>query len=141
MSDLKRERLDGFLHGAGLRSTPARRMLLSAMEGAGPITEDEIAKRMGINVPDTATLYRNLNTLVSTELVEKHRFRGKMWYYSLHFPDEPRCSHAHFVCESCGKCECLNGTESLVGKLKLRGKTVTGVEIVVNGLCGKCAVK
>ncbi|MFH1677007.1 MAG: transcriptional repressor, partial [bacterium] len=141
MSDSKRERLDGFLHVAGLRSTPARRMLLSAMKAAGPITEEEIADRMGINVPDPATLYRNLNLLVEAGLVERHRFRGKMWYYSLHFPDEPRCSHAHFVCESCGKCECLNGTESLIGKLKLKGKRVSGIEIVVNGLCGKCIAK
>ncbi|MFH1675747.1 MAG: helix-turn-helix domain-containing protein, partial [bacterium] len=74
MADSKRERLDGFLHCAGLRSTPARRMLLSAMEAAGPITEEEIADRMGIHVPDPATLYRNLNLLVEAGLVERHRF-------------------------------------------------------------------
>jgi Fur family ferric uptake transcriptional regulator len=132
------ESIDKVLRYAGLRSTPARRAILDAMKDAGPLREDEIASRVVHIAPDPATVYRTLGTLEKIGLVRRHRFHDPVWYFSLHLPGNPECSHAHFVCDSCGECECLEGTGLPDVPHRIGDKVVTGVEVVINGLCRDC---
>lgn len=132
------EPVDKILKFAGLRSTPARRAILSAMMDSGPLREDEIASRVENIAPDPATVYRTLGTLEKIGLVRRHRFHDPVWYFSLHLPGNPECSHAHFVCDSCGECECLEGTDLPKVPIKIGDKVVKGIEVVINGLCGSC---
>jgi Fur family transcriptional regulator, ferric uptake regulator len=133
-----REVIDEVLRHCGLRSTPARRAILEAMRGSGPLREDEIASRVAYVAPDPATVYRTLGTFEKIGLVRRHRFHDPVWYYSLHLPGKPECSHAHFVCDSCGECECLEDTDLPNLPNKIGDKVITGVEVVINGLCNSC---
>jgi len=126
------------LHQAGLRSTPARRALIMALHSAGPLREEEIASKLGADSPDPATLYRNLGSLMRAGLVRKHRFGDRAWYFSLHLPGELACTHAHFVCESCGHCECLTDTNVPIDIIDAGDRTISDIELVVNGLCSRC---
>jgi len=135
---MNRETSDRLLRDKGLRSTPARRSVLSAMYGSGPVREEEIAARVGSECPDQATVYRTLSKLVDAGLVRRHRFHNRVWYFSLNIPEATECTHAHFVCEECGQCECLDTTSVPDLPPSIGNKLVTGVEVVVNGICGHC---
>jgi len=130
-----------YLRDAGLRSTQARRCILLVMHDAGPMKEEEIAEKIGSDRPDTATLYRNLDALVNVGLVMKHHMGERATYFSLHLPDENSCAHAHFLCESCGHCECLENTVVEKESIEAGSRLVRGVELVVNGICSKCLEK
>jgi len=126
------------LREAGLRATPARKAILKAMYGKGPLTEEEIAARVGHHSADQATLYRNLSTLQRVGLVRRHSFSSRVLYFSLHLPGEEACEHAHFLCESCGRCECLEDAKLTEKPFELGGRVVKSVEVVVNGICNGC---
>lgn len=138
VKDDRQKAVKSLLQEAGLKSTVARRAILSVMLGAGPMRKEEIASRVGDNAPDAATLYRTLRTLEDTGLVKRHRFRGPEWYFSLHIPGSSECNHAHFVCENCGSCECLTKVvpPSLPSSVKKRN--IKNIEFVISGLCSDC---
>jgi len=138
---LDRETTDRLLRNNGLRSTSARRSVLAVMYGSGPLREEEIASRVGSECPDQATVYRTLSKLVEVGLVRRHRFRDRVWYFSLNLPDRTECTHAHFVCEECGQCECLDSAAVPDLPPGIGNKLVTGVEVVINGICSDCRSK
>lgn len=88
------------LHEKGLRLTPQRELVLSAVRELGHATPEEVAEKVrqthpGINL---STVYRNLETLENVGLVQHaHLGHGGVRY---HASNED--IHAHLNCEKCG---------------------------------------
>jgi Fur family ferric uptake transcriptional regulator len=95
---------------------------------------------------DTVTVYRTLHTFVRKKLV--HRVRGgedRSWLYALsNSTQKPEHLHPHFVCDRCGKVECLEAAKipaSFVASLGVSsGYAVQWPEVVLHGFCPKCHV-
>ena len=95
---------------------------------------------------DTVTVYRTLNTFARKRLVHRVRGEDRSWLYALSDAvDSPRPEHLHphFVCDACGTVECLSGAEiprTLVRSLGVgTGYGVTYAEVVLHGVCPRCA--
>ncbi len=57
---------------------------------------------------DAVTVYRTLNTFTAKGVAHRVRGEDRVWRYALGNPREAATHHhPHFVCENCGKVECL----------------------------------
>jgi len=130
----------------GLRRTPVRVGVLDVLaRGGRPMSVTQIlAKLKGV---DTVTVYRTLNTFVRKKLVHRVRGEDRSWLYALGSQsDRPpeRHLHPHFVCDSCGKVECLGDAEippTFVRSLGVKPEyDVSYPEVVLHGMCPKCHV-
>jgi len=143
---------EALLKRFGLRRTPVRNEVLDLLVRAGrPISVPQIlAQLKGL---DTVTVYRTLNTFVEKKLV--HRIRGddRTWLYALGpagaadaedaaGKSKPQHLHPHFVCDECGKVECLEASRiprSLIEALAVdRSYAISYPEVVLHGMCPKC---
>jgi len=88
------------LRDKGLRLTPQRELVLSAVRELGHATHEEVAEKVrqthpGINL---STVYRNLETLENVGLVQHtHLGHGGATYHAAE-----ELTHLHLVCGICG---------------------------------------
>lgn len=134
--------IDAVLRGHGLRRTPVRVEVLDLLKAAArPLSVPQmLAKLRGV---DTVTVYRTLNTFVRKKLVHRIRGEDRSWLYAAgDMDDAPQHQHPHFVCDDCGKVECLDDASiprSFVDSLNVhRGYKVNYPEVVLHGRCPKC---
>lgn len=88
------------LHEKGLRLTPQRELVLSAVRELGHSTPEEIAEKVRIAHPgiNLSTVYRNLEILENVGLVvHTHLGHGGATYHAAE-----ELTHLHLVCEKCG---------------------------------------
>jgi len=130
------------LRRAGLRRTPVRVSVIELLERSGrPMSVPQImGKLKGV---DTVTVYRTLGTFVSKRLVHRVRGEDRTWMYASGGTDDaPQHKHPHFVCDECGKVECLEQSEiprGFVQSLAVgSGYAVSYPEVVLHGVCPKC---
>lgn len=144
MSESHRNSIEGTIRGAGLRITPVRVGVLEVLRRAPrPIDVPGILEKLPART-DAVTVYRTLNTFTRKQVVHRVRGEDRSWRYALgraaEGPKEHR--HPHFVCEGCGKVECLSGAEiprGFVRSLNLEaGYVVSYPEIVLHGTCPRC---
>jgi Fur family ferric uptake transcriptional regulator len=143
---------DARLRQSGLRRTPVRLGVMELLtRGGRPMSVTQILARL--KGMDTVTVYRTLNTFVRKKLVHRVRGEDRSWLYAMS-PDAggdddrqratpaPQHLHPHFVCDACGKVECLGDAEipqALVRSLGVRPEyDVTYPEVVLHGVCPKC---
>ena len=87
------------LRDKGLRLTPQRELVLSAVRELGHATPEEVAEKVrqthpGINL---STVYRNLETLENVGLVQHtHLGHGGATYHAAE-----ELTHLHLVCGNC----------------------------------------
>jgi len=131
------------LRDSGLRKTPVRMGVLDVLSKATrPTTVPQILTKMkGV---DSVTAYRTLNTFVKKGLVHRVRGEDRSWRYALGDSNHtPEHHHPHFVCEACGKVECLEQSNlpgNFVEQLAVKnGYLVCHAEVVLHGTCPKCA--
>lgn len=79
------------------------------------------------------TVYRNLKDMTESGELETVETKDG----SLHY-DADISSHAHFVCETCGKISDIFGYDDIREPLEHAGYKVTGVKTVVYGICPDC---
>ena len=136
--------IESSLKKAGLRVTPVRVGVIDVLRNAPrPMEVPQILAKLP-PYTDAVTVYRTLNTFTRKKMVHRVRGEDRSWRYALGDsagqPDEHR--HPHFVCESCGKVECLKEAEipgTLIKTLKLdRRYAVSYPEVVLHGTCPKC---
>lgn len=133
--------LRAVLRGAGLRATPSRvavlRLLLAK---GGPMSHADVATALEEGGWDRATLYRNLLDLTKTGLAHRNDLGDHVWRFEA-AGDHEVTLHPHFVCNSCGGVECLDGAVIVVprGAQAPRALKSGGVEVHVKGLCDTCA--
>ena len=131
------------LRGIGLRRTPVRVGVLGILVAAEhPMDVPAILGKLGEQT-EAVTVYRTLNTFTRKKLI--HRVRGdeRSWLYAFGEPQDNKAHrHPHFVCDECGKVDCLG--ESVIPTNMVRSLgvgsdyQVSYPEVVLHGLCPKC---
>lgn len=135
--------IDELLRLAKLRRTPVRAGVIDILQAAkAPLAAADILAKLPPRT-DVVTLYRTLTTFVNKKIV--HRVHGdhNVWLFAMGDPERTTPHrHPHFVCESCGKVECLHDallpanfiqTLGVPNKYKIRYP-----EVVLHGRCPRC---
>ena len=121
-----------------LRVTRPRVAVLAALlQGGGPLTQQQIADRIGAHAPDKATIYRALRRLVDSGLVHRAFVQQRQWY----FEPAHRCGaiqcHPHFTCVQCCRTDCLHDVAAALVTLP-DGMTLLRQQIRIEGICASC---
>ena len=128
------------IQASGLRATPARvATLLVLRDSSAPLTHAEVSARLAKRDIDKATVFRNLNDMVTANLVRRSELGDRVWRFEIISEQEQgHASHLHFVCVDCGSVSCLTEIE-LTRKSKSASKQVGQVtEILLRGRCHDC---
>lgn len=127
------------LRGRGLRLTPQRRLILSAVDELGHSTPDEVlahVREEGSTV-NASTVYRTLEVLEGLGLVRHTHLHDRApTYHSTSGPE-----HFHLVCRGCQSVRSLDPevASPLVEALaEQEGFTVDVGHLAVFGLCEAC---
>ncbi|MEM6958055.1 MAG: transcriptional repressor [Myxococcota bacterium] len=128
------------LKAHGLRVTHPRLEVLRVLEDAdGPLSYTDVVQALGEANWDRATTFRNLIRLVEAGVaVVASRAKG-IDRYALAETHKPEHSHAHFLCDTCGKVACLPA--EITESLKLTGKwaaSVRAAKVQLRGPCPDC---
>ena len=98
------EKLNTFLKGKGLRSTPQRNAIIDIIsESDDHFTADELWERIRKtnSKASRATVYRTLGLLVEANLLYEIDLGEDTKTYDPNFNDKP--AHNHLICIDCGK--------------------------------------
>ncbi|MBN1140027.1 MAG: transcriptional repressor [Anaerolineae bacterium] len=130
------------LRARGLRLTPQREMILSAMhEIKGLATVEEVYARVQAvtSAVDVSTVYRTLDLLQAFDIVAcidcgdgQHRYE----LLGVHGP------HIHLICQSCGKVVGVDLQEAqpLAEQFRARYGFAADLDhLTISGLCQACA--
>ena len=127
------------LGSVNLRRTRPRTSILCVLLGAvKPLTQEQIAIKLGGDAPDKVTIYRTLESFVDSGLVHKAYLRERSWHFELaHNCSENQC-HPHFTCTDCGDTHCLTDVSIPLAATAQRGFAVSRQRVQLEGLCPKC---
>jgi Fur family ferric uptake transcriptional regulator len=126
-----------------LRRTPARAGVLEILAKASrPLGAVEVLEKLPPHT-DAVTVYRTLNTFTRKGVLHRIRGEDRVWRYALGNPHESQAhQHPHFVCEECGKVECLKEAEipgDFIRSLGVQTRyTIHYPEVVLHGVCPRC---
>lgn len=126
------------LNSKGLKSTPQRIMVLSAIAKSGHIDIDQLAqacKESVMNVPLT-TLYRILGELSSVGILHTVTLlEGKTKY------EIAKGEHPHFLCEQCAQLEDLKVPMNDIINIAQNAcvHSTRSVSILLQGVCQSCS--
>ena len=110
-----------------LKLTLARKELLKIFFSANkPLSFEDVKDRLKM---DKATFYRNISKFEDESILKSFESNDKKRYYEMQ--DVP---HAHFICNSCNKIECLESVEPI----KLEGYKIT--DMIFKGVCKECNI-
>lgn len=133
---------ESLLNASQLKSTDNRIKILEVVgNNTYPLSADDVyttlKQRRSIN---RVTVYRILDLLVDSGLVERLSTGGRAFYYGL-APNDFHHPHPHFYCKRCGRMECLH-PESIAVNADPLWKTFPGqiekVEVRIDGVCKNC---
>ena len=125
------------IQDAGLRATASRvATLLVLRDASAPLSHAEVSAQLAEQKIDKATVFRNLNDMVTAELLRRSELGDHAWRFEM-VTDEDH-QHPHFVCVDCGDVSCLHDIE-LTSKNKIARKKLQQVtEILLRGHCSDC---
>ena len=138
------ERIGEVLQTRGLRRMRSRIAILAILETYGHLSAAQIHRLLrvaapnGAAVPDLATIYRTVTTLVEVGILHTVTADGGVTKYGC--VGEP---HHHGVCTGCGAITELSAQKlsSVLGSAT-EGSSFTlpaGTSLTLRGLCGHCA--
>lgn len=133
----KREEQRQQLRDKGLRATPARVAIMTAIESASvPITHQELTEQLDALGLDKSTIFRGLQDLTEAGLLRRLELGDHVWRYELskHSIDSDK-HHPHLLCVDCGNIRCLNEGEV---KIKLSPELGEVVDVLIKGHCNSC---
>jgi len=128
------------LKAAKLYCTKCRVAILKVLAKANrPLSQGQIAQRLGKNRLNKVTIYRTLESFCQADLVHKAFIHKRAEYFEL----SDRCSeiqcHPHFTCKSCGVTSCLVGLSVPLVKGLKKGFVIHRQQVRLEGLCPQCA--
>ena len=128
------------LKAAKLYCTKVRVAILKVlMKTDKPLSQDQIAQRLGKKHFDKVTIYRTLGSLLKVGLVHKAFMAKRAWHFELaHKCSESQC-HPHFTCTSCGSTHCLTEMSPPMAKSPHKGFVIHRQQVRLEGLCPACA--
>lgn len=138
---VKRATLHARFHAAGMRMTRQRLAIYRELERRFDHPDVEhLFKAVKPRIPQISlfTVYRTMNALESAGMVRRvATWKGHARY------DGNVMTHAHFLCETCGKIDDMAGAgPDAVGVLTgLPGATVRRVDVMLSGECAACAAE
>ena len=129
------------LRSVHLRQTKPRLEILQAMlKSDAPLTQEQIADKIGPDAPNKTTIYRTLTQLVDKNLVHQAYLDDRTAHFELaHHCGEHQC-HPHFTCRQCHKTQCLTGIHVPLVKLP-KNYTIRRQQIHIEGFCADCQMK
>lgn len=133
---LSPEQARAVLLKAKLRVTAPRIAVLSVLaEAESPLSHTEVLERLTESEWDPATIYRSLVKLKEAGVAPVvSRLEGISRY--AYTQDENSHQHPHFVCDDCGKVECLPA--ELTSQLNVVGSWSASIKQAVIQLSGEC---
>ncbi len=139
-----REAIQTILKQNQLSITGSRvRILELFLEKEGALAHGDIEKRTGEKF-DRVTVYRTLQVFLNKGIIHTIPTTDNSIRYALCKDDcvegHHHDNHVHFVCQQCGNTVCLDGVT--IPSITLpEGFSSSQVEMVVSGICRKCAKK
>ena len=128
------------IQATGLRATTARvATLLVLREASSPLTHAEVSTRLAEHGIDKATVFRNLNDMVTANLLRRSELGDHVWRFEIIVGEgHAHAAHPHFVCVDCGTVSCMDEIE-LTSKSKSTSSNFGQVtEILLRGHCPEC---
>jgi Fur family transcriptional regulator, stress-responsive regulator len=130
------------LHAAGYRVTPQRLIIHQTLVDLGRhVDAEELLVAAGERLPNVSlpTVYASLEALEEAGLVRRVAAgRGRALY------DARPVDHHHLVCRRCGAVEDLDlrvPLDRAIATARGHGFAADGAEVVVHGLCARCAAE
>ncbi len=112
-----------------MRTNTYKKKILAHLQKNHLLSISDIHKKIpGV---DYSTVYRNIEQLVSEEVIKKVVFDKDKILYEI---NDEHNAHDHFLCIDCGSVDELD--RPVVNLDFLKGQRIT--DIVVKGLCQKC---
>lgn len=139
----RRQEIRAILRDKGLRATPARVALLTALtDSAGPVSHQELTAELNDIGLDKSTIFRGLQDLTEVGLLHRLELGDHVWRYELvregtkNNPNEGADHlHPHLLCVECGSIRCLNQDDINIEISPKLGKVV---DVLVKGHCNAC---
>jgi Fur family transcriptional regulator, ferric uptake regulator len=126
----------------GLRNTRQKQRLLGILKEADrPMSINEIHSLIAQELPKIAksTIYRNIDSLLSQDLIEKYHLNDNETFYRIKANQH---DHKHFViCDDCKKIFDLPTCpiHALENAMEEEGFIIKDHQIQISGLCKDCA--
>ena len=137
----KSESIKLAIREVGLRATPARIATLKLLSKAtSPLTHAEVANKLQDLGIDKATVFRNLNDLVTAGLLRRTELGDHVWRFELLTEnDHGSSAHPHFVCIDCGVVSCMDEVKLTANSMRLSREFGEITEILLRGHCNDCS--
>ena len=91
---------------------------------------------------DRITIYRTLNSFLVSGIIHKIPNEQGIATYGLCFhtcsPENHIHNHIHFQCNTCGKMECMEGTQVPIIEIP-KGYSKEHINVIVDGVCIDCS--
>jgi Fur family ferric uptake transcriptional regulator len=136
------KRIENLLGSVDLRRTVPRTAILGVLMRAGkPLTQEEIAAKLGSAVANKVTIYRVLERFCKAGLVHKAFMQERTWHFELADKCTENQCHPHFTCKKCGVISCLVGLPVSIVKGLKNGFVIHRQRVQLEGLCPRCVGK
>lgn len=133
------ERFKEVLKASNLKSTHQRLAILHCIDHHGHIDIDTLFDTIIHKYPtmSKATLYRNINDLISFHILEEVKLPHQKQQYEI-----KKVPHVHLLCSHCGSVEdVFVETKSLLETIsKQSGFVINHSFMVMNGICARCKI-
>ena len=133
------------LKSAELDPTPKRLKVLEVVgNNTFPLSASDIFDTLDRHESiNKVTVYRILDLLVDSNIVERISTGGRASYFGL-APNENHRRHPHFYCKSCGQMDCLSpdvfDVDFKTFKTTFPGR-IDKLELRLDGICKNCLKK
>jgi Fur family ferric uptake transcriptional regulator len=135
----RKQKAERLLASVSLRCTRPRIAILNVLLGAErPITQEEVAFKLGSSGPNKVTIYRILEALVEADLVHKVFMSERTWHFELADNCTESQCHPHFTCTECSDTHCLPEISVPMAKSPYKGFNIRHQRVQLEGLCPKC---
>lgn len=142
---MNRNLLSDILHSYDLRATDTRLQVLNVLiNSKAALSHHEIAGALKQSLIDKVTIYRTLDAFEKKGLIHKVASKDRNWMYAIQLKKEEPVkvdrSHAHFICNQCGRIYCLpvTGFNPSPDEGKIKGFKIETRELRYHGLCPDC---
>jgi len=127
------------LKAAELYRTKVRIATLKVlMKADEPLSQNQIARRLGKKHFDKVTIYRTLESLLKVGLVHKAFIEKRAWHFELADNCTESQCHPHFTCTNCGSTHCLTEISLPMANSPHKGFVIHRQQVRLEGLCPAC---
>ena len=126
---------------AGLRAKPAPIPIVQLLSNStSPQPHSVVAEKLSPWGIDSATVFRNLNSMTQVGLLRRAELGDHFWRVeairvSQHGHDSAR---PHFLCVDCGEVTCLDVVQLTASSQRVTERVGEVTEILVRGHCNQC---